>query len=56
MGRQLFRKKSIEKNASPEQLDDYIHLPGPRIWMVWTAVILLLAGICIWVIFTHLDM
>ena len=30
MGRQLFREKSLEKNASPDQLKDYIRVPG--IW------------------------
>ena len=53
MGRQLFRKKSLEKNASPDQLKDYIRVPAPGIWMVLTAVILLSAGIGIWGFFVY---
>lgn len=53
MGRQLFREKSLEKNASPDQLKDYIHVPVPGIWMVLTAVVLLFAGIGIWEIFLY---
>lgn len=53
MGRQLFREKSLEKNASPDQLKDYIRVPAPGIWMVLTAVILLAAGIGIWGFFIY---
>ena len=42
---QLFRQKSIDRISSPEQLQDYMRVTNPGIWMVLAAVILLLAGL-----------
>ena len=44
----LYRKKSLEKIESPEQLDQYLHVTGPSVWIILSAVIVLLAGIIIW--------
>lgn len=44
----LFRKESIERISSPEQLSDYLHVTSPAIWVVLTVVILLLASLFIW--------
>ena len=51
----VFRKKSIEQMSSPEQLNDYLRVSSPGTWMVLAAVILLLAGVCVWGIFGQLD-
>lgn len=55
MENQIFRKKSIERVSSPEQLNDYVRVSNPGVWMILIAVIILLVGICIWGIFGHLD-
>lgn len=47
----LFRKKSIDRVSSPEQLNDYIRVTTPSVWLVLLAVILLLIGMLIWSIF-----
>ena len=47
MQSQLFRKKSIDRIASPEQLQDYMRVTNPGVWMVLAAVIALLAGLLI---------
>ena len=47
MEKGLFRKKSMERISSPEQLQDYMRVTNPGIWMVLTAVIVLLAGLMI---------
>ena len=44
----LFRKESIERVSSPEQLSDYLHVTTPAIWVVLIAVILLLASLFVW--------
>lgn len=44
----VFRKKSLERIQSPDQLDDYIHVVSPGVWMVLGALVLLLAGGGIW--------
>lgn len=52
---ELFRKKSMERVTSPEQLNDYIRVSDPGVWMLLAAIIILLAGVCVWGIFGHLD-
>ena len=42
---ELFREKSLERVSSPEQLNDYIKVTTPSVWLVLIAVILLLVGI-----------
>lgn len=55
MGSMIFREKSLKKIASPEQMNDYIRVSSPSVWMVLAAVIVLLAGVCVWGMFGHLD-
>lgn len=55
MNEKLFRKKNIEKVASPEQLDEYIRVSNPSAWAILAAFIILLIGICVWGIFGRLD-
>lgn len=55
MDKQLFRKASIDRVSSPEQLNDYIRVSNPGVWMILAAVIVLLIGVCVWGIFGRLD-
>ena len=48
MSEEIFRKKSLDKIKSPENLNDYIRVANPGVWMVLVAVILLLVGACLW--------
>ncbi len=48
---EIFREKSLERVQSPEQLNDYIKVTTPRVWLVLIAVILLLLGVIVWGIF-----
>lgn len=52
---QLFRKKSLETIESPEVLDDYLRVTSPGVWMILSAVILVLLGMIVWGIFGHID-
>ncbi|MCQ2472248.1 MAG: hypothetical protein MJ147_09465 [Clostridia bacterium] len=45
---EIFRKKSLNKIKSPEGLNDYVRVANPGVWMVLSAVIILLVGVCIW--------
>ena len=47
MENQVFRQKSVERIASPEQLQDYMRVTTPGTWMVLAAVVLLLAGLIV---------
>lgn len=55
MKENLFRRKSINKISSPEQLDDYIRVSNPGVWMLLLCVIIFLAGMCVWGIFGRLE-
>ena len=44
----LFRQKSVDRISSPEQLDDYLHVTSPALWVVLCAVAALLIGLLIW--------
>lgn len=47
----IFRKKSLERVAAPEQLDDYIKVTTPSVWIILAATLLLVAGMLIWAVF-----
>lgn len=55
MNEQLFRKKSIDRVSSPEQLNEYIRVSNPSVWILLTAIVILLIGVCVWGVFGHLD-
>ena len=55
MNNKLFRRKNVERIASPEQLNDYIQVSNPSAWIVLAAFSILLVGICVWGIFGRLD-
>ncbi len=48
MDQKLYREKSLDRISSPEQLNDYLHVTSPSVWIVLTAVIILLAGMLYW--------
>ena len=48
----LYRKASIDRIQSPEQLNQYLRVTNPPVWVLLAAVIVLLTGILIWGSFT----
>ena len=55
MNEQIFRKKSVDKVSSPEQLNEYIRVANPGVWMVLAAIVILLVGVVVWGFIGHLD-
>ena len=51
MSESIFRKKSLDRVSSPEQLTDYIKVSSPSIWIVLSAVVILLISVLIWSVF-----
>ena len=51
----LFRKKSLDRISSPEQLNAYIRVATPSVWLLLSAIVILLAGVCVWGVFGHMD-
>ena len=55
MNEQLFRKKSIDRVFSPEQLNEYIRVSNPSVWVILLSIVVLLIGVCAWGVLGHLD-
>lgn len=55
MNEQLFRKKSVDRVSSPEQLNEYIKVSNPGIWMILAAIVILLVGAIVWGVLGTLD-
>ena len=48
MKKELFREKSLQKLNAPEQLDEYIRVSRPSVWLLLIAIIIFLIGVCVW--------
>lgn len=55
MKEELFRKKSLEKISSPEQVNDCIKTSSVSMWAIFCAAAILLAGAVIWGVFGKID-
>jgi hypothetical protein len=55
MDQQIYRKKSLERISSPEQLNDYLRVTNPSVWVILLAVIILLAGLLYWSSVTTIE-
>ena len=51
----IFRQKSLDKVSSPEQLNDYIRVTTPSVWLVLAALVVLLVGMLAWSIFGTVE-
>ena len=51
----LFREKSLQRISSPEQLNAYIRVSTPSVWLILAAIVVLLVGVCAWGIFGQMD-
>lgn len=48
MGKSIFREKSIEKISSPDEIDDYIKIITPKIWIILVVTIMIILGGIFW--------
>ena len=51
----VFRQQSLDSISSPEQLQDYLRVTNPGMWMLLAAVISLLAGLFAWSMVGELE-
>ena len=52
MAQKVFRQKSLDRINAPEDLNDYLRVTSPMIWLVMIAVIFLVAALFVWSSFT----
>lgn len=55
MAASIFRKESLDKVSSPEQLNDYIKVSNVSVWIIISAAIILIASVLVWGIVGQLD-
>ena len=60
MNNSVFRKKSLERISSPEQINDYIRVITPGMWILLIVIILLVIagitwGLCVTLTITDVN-
>ncbi len=55
MAEDLFRKKSLDHITSPEEMHNYMRVTSPRLWMILSAITLLLIGFIVYASTTTLE-
>ena len=45
----------MDRVSSPEQLNDYVKVANPGLWMVISAIVILLAGVVVWGFIGKID-
>ena len=55
MDNKLYRETSVKRITSPEQLNDYLKVTKPGVWVVLLAVAALLVGMLVWGFFINVD-
>lgn len=55
MSEKLFREKSLKRISSPEELNDYLKVTTPGVWILLASVIILLVGALVWAIFGTMN-
>ena len=44
----IFRKETLDRISQPDELNAYLRVPKPMIWLLLGAVIIVLAGLLVW--------
>lgn len=51
----IFRQKSIDRVSSPEQLDNYLKVTTPTVWLALVGIIVILVGAIVWATIGRLN-
>ena len=55
MGNEGAGTQDVRRMSSPEQLNDYLKVTSPKIWLLLAAVVLLIGGLLLWSGFTTIE-
>ncbi len=45
----LFRKEAVERITSPEDMNTYVKVLNPRVWLILGGIVIAIAGITVFV-------
>ena len=51
----IFRKKSLDRISTPEELDNYLVVTGPGVWLPLIGAAVLLIGLLVWMALGNLT-
>lgn len=55
MEQQIFRKKNLDRISSSDELHNYMRVTNPKLWMLLTAVIVLVVGFIVFASVVKMD-
>lgn len=55
MNKSIFRQKSLDRISSPEEIDNYIRVTRPSLWLALGVIILLLAALILWSVTARIE-
>lgn len=55
MGDSIYRKESLDRMSSPDELTNTIKVIKPSVWVLLIALILVLAGFLVWSVFGRIN-
>ena len=55
MNESIFRQKSLDRISSPEEIDNYMKVTRPSLWLTLGVIVLLLAALILWSVTTRIE-
>ena len=55
MSESIFRQKSLARISSPEEIDNYMKVTRPSLWLALGVIILLLAALILWSVTARIE-
>jgi HlyD family secretion protein len=52
MKTELFRKEAVERITSPEELNAYVKVLNPRVWLILLGIGIAVAGLVVFTVYT----
>ena len=55
MNESIFRQKSLDRISSPEEIDNYMKVTRPSLWLALGVIVLLLAALILWSVTARIE-
>ena len=55
MNESIFRQKSLDRISSPEEIDKYMKVTRPSLWLTLGVIVLLLAALILWSVTARIE-
>ena len=55
MNESIFRQKSLDRISLPEEIDNYMKVTRPSLWLTLGVIVLLLAALILWSVTARIE-